>query len=55
MENKLISPKEASRILGVTPTTLANWDRAGKLKPILTVGGHRRYKLNEIMKMREAK
>jgi len=31
---KLISIKEVSKLLGVTPLTLRNWDRDGKLKAL---------------------
>lgn len=30
-ESKLITIKEAASMLGVTPLTLRNWDRSGKL------------------------
>lgn len=30
-ESKLITIKEASKMLGVTPLTLRNWDKSGKL------------------------
>ena len=30
-ENKYITIKEAAKILGVTPLTLRNWDKKGKL------------------------
>ena len=31
MERKYLSIKEASRIIGVTPLTLRNWDKKGML------------------------
>lgn len=43
--------KEAAQALGVTTTTLRNWDRAGKLCPIRTLGGHRRYKTSDIQRL----
>ena len=30
-EKKLLTVKEAAKILGVTPLTLRNWDKSGKL------------------------
>ena len=45
---KLISAKRASKILGVHSTTLINWEKAGKIKCVKTLGGHRRYNLEEI-------
>ncbi len=36
---------EAARMLGVTSSTMRNWDRAGKLKPVRhPVNGYRLYK-----------
>ena len=39
----LVSIGEASRILGVSETTLRQWTDEGKLKAFITPGGHRRY------------
>ena len=36
---------EAAQMLGVTSSTMRNWDRAGKLKPVRhPVNGYRLYK-----------
>lgn len=48
--DKLYSITKASDILGVTPKTLRIWDKENKFKPILTSGGHRRYKESDIKK-----
>jgi putative resolvase len=48
---KLISPKEAAEMLGVTIYTLRNWNVMGKLVAIKTMGGHRRYKLQDIQRL----
>lgn len=40
---KLLNIKEAASYLNVSQDTLRKWDRADKLKPLKTVGGHRRY------------
>ncbi len=32
IKTRLVSIKEASKLLGVTPLTLRNWDRDGKLR-----------------------
>ena len=47
-EQELISPAQAAKMLGVSITTLRNWEKAGKIKCIKTLGGHRRYKRSEI-------
>ena len=46
--SKLISIVEASDLLGVDNSTLRRWDKEGKLIPIRTLGGHRRYKIDDI-------
>lgn len=49
--DKLYSISKTAEILGVSDETLRNWDREGKLVPIKTVGGHRRYKESDINTM----
>lgn len=49
--DKLITPKKASELLGVTIDCLRKWERAGKLRCVKTLGGHRRYKLEDIKKL----
>lgn len=40
---------EAAEFLGVTPATLRNWDRAGKLSPRRNpLNGYRLYKRDEL-------
>jgi predicted site-specific integrase-resolvase len=43
MNDRLIKPKDLSRLFGVTPQTLAQWEADGKLQAARTTGGHRRY------------
>lgn len=40
--------KEAAAILGVSDETLRNWERAKKIEPFHTQGGHRRYHREDI-------
>jgi len=40
---KLLKIEEAAQYLNVSQDCLRKWDRANKLKPLKTVGGHRRY------------
>ena len=49
--DKLYSISKTAEILDVTPKTLRIWDKENKLKPILTSGGHRRYKESDINAM----
>ena len=39
---------EASRILGVSITTLRRWEREGRITPGRTPGGQRRYSVADI-------
>lgn len=48
MDNNLLNIKEASDFLNVCQDTLRKWDRSGKLVPITTVGGHRRYQKEKL-------
>ena len=43
-----ISPKQATKILGVTTKTIQRWDKAGKIRCIRTPGGRRRIPISEI-------
>jgi len=47
-ERSLISISEASRMLGVSETTLRQWTDEGKIKAFVTPGGHRRYDKAEL-------
>ena len=40
---KLLRIKDTASYLNVSQDTLRKWDKADKLKPLKTVGGHRRY------------
>jgi excisionase family DNA binding protein len=44
----LLTPREVAEIFGVRTTTIARWSREGRLSPIRTPGGHRRYTRAEI-------
>jgi predicted site-specific integrase-resolvase len=46
--DKLYSISKTAEILDVTTKTLRIWDKENKLKPVLTKGGHRRYKESDI-------
>ncbi len=52
--SKLISIKQASQLLGVTPLTLRNWDKNGKLKALRhPMNNYRVYKRDEVEKLIE--
>jgi hypothetical protein len=43
----LLRPREVAMLFGVRTATVARWAREGKLRPLLTPGGHRRYLRSE--------
>lgn len=48
MEN-LLTSHQVAKLLNVWPHTLCRWEKEGKLKPLRTPGGHRRYKESQVM------
>src|SRR5512135_349917 len=44
----LLTPAEVATMFRVDPKTVTRWARAGKLTSIRTLGGHRRYRENEV-------
>jgi excisionase family DNA binding protein len=53
---KLLKMEEAAQYLNVSQDCLRKWDRANKLKPLKTAGGHRRYStdvLDEFLGVKE--
>ena len=45
----MLSIKEAAELLGVTPKTLREWEKEGKIKSVRTEGGHRRYEVSHLL------
>lgn len=49
MEKKYYTIKQTAKILGVTPLTLRNWDKRGKLKPYRhPINNYRIYKHQQL-------
>jgi len=49
MEKKYLTVKEVARMLSVTPQTLRNWDKTGKLKALRNpINNYRVYNIKEI-------
>ena len=44
----LLTPREVAAMFGVRTTTIARWAREGRFAPLLTPGGHRRYRLGDV-------
>jgi len=59
MEKKYLTIKEVAKILGVTPQTLRNWDKSGKLKalrnPINNYRVYRAYDVEVFLRKMESK
>jgi len=49
MNMKKMSIREFSERLGVTAGTVRKWESNGKIKPVRTTGGHRRYTEDDII------
>ncbi|WP_226585932.1 IS607 family transposase [Microseira wollei] len=47
----LVQIGEAAKIRGVSIDTLRRWERSGKLKATKTEGGHRRYRVADLLKI----
>ncbi|MDP9432625.1 MAG: BldC family transcriptional regulator [Actinomycetota bacterium] len=44
----LLTPAEVAALFRVDPKTVTRWAKAGKLASIRTLGGHRRYREDEV-------
>ena len=47
--SSLLSIQEAADLLGVSSNTLRRWEAQGKITSERTVGGHRRYQVNDLL------
>jgi len=48
MAEKLLTPGEVAELFRVTAKTVARWARSGKITAIRTLGGHRRFREDEV-------
>lgn len=46
--SELMPPGEVAELFGVDPKTVSRWADAGKLDALRTLGGHRRYRAEEV-------
>ena len=46
--DSLLTPAEVACMFAVDPKTVTRWAKAGKLAPVWTPGGHRRYRESEV-------
>lgn len=47
----LMTPAEVAAAFHVDPKTVTRWAKEGKLSPVRTLGGHRRYRESEIQEL----
>ena len=47
--SRLIGIAETSKLLGVSVRTLRTWDTSELIKPVRTIGGHRRYRIEDVV------
>jgi excisionase family DNA binding protein len=52
-DDALLTPAEVAALFRVDPKTVTRWAKAGKLSSIRTLGGHRRYRAEEVKKFLE--
>jgi excisionase family DNA binding protein len=51
IDDELLTPAEVGRLFRVAPKTVTRWAKAGKLSSVRTLGGHHRYRANEIRRL----
>ena len=47
----LMTPAEVAALFRVDPKTVTRWADAGKLTAVRTLGGHRRYRQDEVQNL----
>ncbi|MDP9405220.1 MAG: BldC family transcriptional regulator [Actinomycetota bacterium] len=47
-DDELLTPAEVAKMFRVDPKTVTRWAKSGKLSSIRTLGGHRRYRADEV-------
>lgn len=52
-DDTLLTPAEVAALFRVDPKTVTRWAKAGKLSSIRTLGGHRRYRADEVRRFLE--
>lgn len=50
-DSELLTPSEVAELFRVDPKTVTRWAKAGKLSSIRTLGGHRRYRSDEVHRL----
>ena len=53
MNNETIYRKRAAKVIGVHKDTLIKWENRGLVEPVRDYNGWRRYKLEDVLRLRE--
>jgi excisionase family DNA binding protein len=53
-DDRLLTPAEVAGLFGVDPRTVTRWATSGRLTPVRTPGGHRRYRRSEVLALRDS-
>jgi excisionase family DNA binding protein len=53
-DDRLLTPAEVASLFGVDPRTVTRWATSGRLTPVRTPGGHRRYRRSEVLGLRDS-
>ena len=48
---ELLTPADVAKMFHVDPKTVTRWAQAGKLTYMRTLGGHRRYRRDEVVEL----
>jgi excisionase family DNA binding protein len=52
--DELLTRAEVAAAFGVNAQTVMRWTAAGKLPSVKTLGGHHRYRAEEVQRLRES-
>ncbi len=55
MKNKILTPNQVAEMMMVSPATVRQWAANGKLEALATPGGHRRFRMTDIISFAEKK
>ena len=50
-QREYLTPREAAQMLGVSPKTVVRWAAEGRIPSLVTLGGHRRFKRDQIVEL----
>ena len=50
-DNALLTPGEVAQMFRVSPKTVTRWARTGRITAVRTLGGHRRFRADEVRRL----